>query len=258
MSRLRSLTARITRQTPLFLTIFGAGVFLSTLYAHSVLAELMESSSYQIQFGNFNMTSGEKSSASYTVTDTVGQMGAGPYGQYGSSGYFLGGGFQYIYQVSVFDFRLSKTTIDLGMLDIGVHSTDSHTLTISTSTNHGYTVYAYEDHPLKLKGGSATIPDTTCDAGTCLITAASIWTNQAISGFGYNMTGDDIPVDFASSSYFRPFADRSLSEPMQAVMSSPIRVTNRVATITYKAGIDATNTAGNYSTGVAFVAVPNY
>ncbi len=258
MSRLRSLTARITRQTPLLLTVFGAGVLLSTLYARSVLAELMESSSYQIQFGNFNMTSGEKSSASYTVTDTVGQTGAGPYGQYGSSGYFLGSGFQYIYQVSIFEFQLSKTAIDLGMLEIGVHNTDSHTLTISTSSNNGYTIYAYEDHPLKLKGGSDTIPDTTCDAGTCLTSAAGIWTNQAIHGFGYNMTGDDIPADFTNSSYFRPFADRSLSQPMQVVMSSPIRVTNRVSTITYKAGVQASDTAGNYSTGVAFVAVPNY
>ncbi len=258
MSRLRSLTARITRQTPLLLIIFGAGMLLSTLYARSVLAELMESASYQIQFGNFNMTSGEKSSASYTVTDTVGQTGAGPYGQYGSSGYFLGAGFQYIYQTFVFEFELSKTSIDLGQLTIGTHNTDSHTLTISTTSNHGYAVYAYEDHPLKLTGGSATIDDTTCDSGTCLLTTAGIWTNQSIPGFGYNVSGEGVPADFASGSYFRPFADRSLSQPMQIVMSSPIRVTDHTATITYKAGITATDTAGKYATSVGFVAVPSY
>lgn len=234
-----------------FALIFLAGV-------NPALAELMESASYQIQFGNFNMTSGEKSSASYTVTDTVGQTGAGPYGQYGSSSYFLGAGFQYIYQTSVFSFELSKTNIDFGLLTIGEHKTDSHTITISSSANYGYAVYAYEEHPLKLTAGSATIPNTTCDAGGCTSSSAAIWSNQSIHGFGYNMSGDDIPADFVSSSYYRPFADNSLSEQMQVVMSASTRVTSRTATITYKAGADATDSAGSYATSVAFIAVPSY
>jgi hypothetical protein len=218
----------------------------------------MESSSYQIQFGNFNMTSGEKSSASYTVTDTVGQTGAGPYGQYGSSGYFLGSGFQYIYQVDIFEFQLSKTNIDLGTLIINQHNTDSHTLTISSSSNYGYTIYAYEEHPLKLQTGPDTVPNTTCNAGSCTNSSAQLWTTQTVHGFGYNISGHDTPADFVSTNYFRPFADRSLAEPMQAVMSASTRVTDRVATVTYKAGVDATDAAGAYSTGVSYVAVPKY
>jgi hypothetical protein len=218
----------------------------------------MESPSYVIQFGNFNMTSGEKSSASYNVTDTVGQTGAGPYGQYGSSGYFVGSGFQYIYQFSAFSFILSKTHIDLGELVVGQHNTDFHTISITSSGANGYVVYAYEEHPLRLLNAANTIPNTTCDSGTCTNASAGIWTDTNVRGFGFNISGDDVPGDFLNTTYFRPFADRASAEPMQVVMSSNTPARDRVATVTYKAGVGGTEAAGNYSTGVVYVAVPRY
>ena len=80
------------------------GLGLVRFGAIDVLAETLESSSYVIQFGNFNVTSGEKSNSNYAVTDTVGQTGAGPYGQLGSSTYFVGSGFQYIYPFDQYQF----------------------------------------------------------------------------------------------------------------------------------------------------------
>src|SRR5687768_2947085 len=108
-------------------------LFLFALACPAVLkADELRSDSFVIQFGNFNVTSGEKSSASYSVTDTVGQTADGPFGQYGSSGYFVGSGFQYIYQIDEFAFTISQTAIDLGVLTPGIHNTASHTLTINT------------------------------------------------------------------------------------------------------------------------------
>lgn len=222
-----------------------------------VLAERLESDSYVIQFGNFNITAGEKSSASYNVTDTVGQTGAGPYGEYGTSNYFIGGGFQYIYQIDEFFFQISKLYIDLGTPAANSPTTDSHTLTVSTR-NAGYQVYAYEEHPLRHRNGLYTIPDTTCDAGTCTQSAAALWTNVAIPGFGFNMTGDDIALDFVNANYFRQFADDSNSEAMQVIMSSPNVSVNRRSTVTYKAGITGSQAAGTYETAIVFVAVPSY
>jgi hypothetical protein len=231
---------------------------LATLLARPVLAERLESDSYIIQFGNFNVTAGQKDSASYTVTDTVGQIAAGPYGQYGSSTYFIGSGFQYIYQIQDFKFIISKLAIELGLLSPGGHNTDSHTLTISTRGAGGYTIYAYELHPLRQRQASAFIPDTSCDAGTCTSSLAGLWQNQSVAGFGYNMTGNDIPADFTNLNYFRPFADYSLNAPMQVVMSSTNVATNRQSTVTYKAGVDGDQEAGIYETGVVYIAVPGY
>lgn len=223
-------------------------------------AERLESESYVIQFGNFNMTAGKKTSGtgSYTVTDTVGQTGAGPFGQYGSSSYFVGSGFQYIYQISTFGFSISRTAIDLGELTPGIHNTGSHTVTIRTKGAGGYTLYAYELYPLRHSNGTDTIPDTTCDAGDCTQIAAGVWVDQDIPGFGFNVTGTDKKADFVDNTYFRQFANDSASEAMQPIMSSTDVADNSTGTITYKAGVSGTTAAGNYQTGVVFVAVPGY
>lgn len=237
------------------LAFFMVTILTSVTSAH---ADRLESNSYVIQFGNFNVTSGEKSSSSYNVTDTVGQTGAGPYGEYGSSNYFVGSGFQYIYQIDEFSFELSKQNIDLGTLTVGSHSTDSHTMTITTRGAGGYAVYAYETQPLTHENNSDTIPNTTCDAADCSYTTAGIWSNQAIPGFGYNISGDDTPVAFTDSTYFKAFADNSQSQPQQIVMGSNNIANARTSTVTYKAGITASQAAGNYDTAIIFTAIPGF
>lgn len=223
-----------------------------------IQADLLESDSYQIQFGNLNITSGEKSSASYNVTDTVGQTGAGPFGEYGSSTWFVGSGFQYIYQIDAFSFEISTTEVDLGTLTSSSLSTGNHTLTISTRGAGGYSVYAYEAHPLRHEDGVTTIPDTICDNGLCDETNAEIWTNSSTSGFGFNIDGDDVPSDFVSTSYFRQFADDSAAENAQVVMNSSHTADQRQATVTYQVGMPGNQQAGTYQTHVVYIAVPGY
>ena len=240
--------------------VVGLSIFIGVSFVLSPLvsAENLESSSYKIQFGNFNITSGEKSSASYNVTDTVGQTGAGPYGQYGVSSYFVGSGFQYIYQIDRFKFRLSKTAINFGTLLPNIHQTDSHDIAITSGGADGYIVYAYEAYPLKNSLSVDTIPNTTCDSGTCSYTTAGVWNTVTVPGFGYNMSGNDVPAAFVDSTYYKSFADNSVGNPMQVVMSSVNVANNRVATVTYKAGVSNTQASGDYSTYVVFVAVPGY
>lgn len=233
-------------------------LILSPLLITQASAENLESPSYIIQFGNFNITSGEKSSDSYTVTDTVGQMGAGPFGQPGSSTYFLGSGFQYIYPLNQFRFEISKLNIDLGLLTPLSHNTDSHTLLVRSPGTGGYLVYAYQLHPLRLVNGTAIIPDTTCDNNDCDETVAAEWQNQDIGGFGFNIAGDDVWSDFLSTDYFRQFANNSTNEPMQPVMGTTGVAIDRVTTVTYKAGLFGNEAAGQYETAVVYIAVPAY
>lgn len=236
-------------------------IFVLTL-AHPIkqaLAETLQSDNFTVQFGNFNVTSGKKESDSFKLTDTVGQVAAGPYGNYGSGSFFLGGGFQYIYQLSEFSFNISKIDIDLGEIIPGNFSTDSNQLTISTKGAGGYNIYAYELHKLQnTSDNNYQIPNTSCDSGNCTISSAKTWTNATNDGFGYNMSGNSIPADFVSADYFRPFADESASENMQVVMHSDNVATDERSTVTYKASINPTQGAGSYETSIVFVAVPGY
>lgn len=224
-----------------------------TLMAKSAHAESLKSDNYTIRFGNFNITSGTKTSASYSLTDTVGQTAAG---EFNSAGYTVKAGFQYIYTLFPFSFVISDLTIDFGTLTPSTFTTDTNTLTIS-APGQGYTVTALEDHPLE-RSGSDQIPDTTCDGGTCTQTTAAVWTSTSIYGFGFNMSGNDIPGDFTNSTYFRQFADAESAESPATVMSSNSAGQARVATVTYKINSSASQAAGNYSNIINYVATPTF
>ena len=224
------------------------------IFSPKALAETMLSPSYRIRMGNFNMTSGVKSSASYSLTDTVGQTAAG---LFTSAGYTVKAGFQYMYTLYDFSFALGSLAIDLGTLSSTAFGTGNHTLIVS-APGQGYSVTAYETTPLKLMGGSVTVPDTTCDSGTCDETTAGIWNSPGNPGFGYNMSGDDIPATFAGSTYFRPFPDGSLAETPAVVMTSADAGRDRTATVTYHASIAGSQAAGDYETSVIYIATPVY
>lgn len=233
------------------------GVVLFCFFSNSLgaLAERMTSDDYVIDFGNFNVTSGEKSSGNYKVTDTIGQIAPG---EYDGTGYAVKAGFQYIYPFRNLSLKISKVTVDLGSLTSGSFNTDSHTLIVDTNGAGGYAVRAFENHPLRLQNSSTTIRDTLCDSGTCDENTAGSWTNANNYGFGFNMSGNDVSADFISTSYFRQFADISNSETMKTVMSGNGVSVNRNATVTYKASPEATQTAGLYETLVTYQLIATY
>src|SRR3989339_172597 len=220
---------------------------------HPVSAETMLSPSYRIRFGNFNMTSGTKSSTSYSLTDTVGQTAAG---LFDSNGYVVKAGFQYIYTLYDFAFAISDLSIDFGTLTPSSFSSGSNTLTVS-APGQGYSVTAFETQRLRSSSGDF-VPDATCNSGTCTDSSAGIWDSTSAYGFGYNMVGHDIPGDFQDASYFRPFPDFSLGDSPAIVMSSSAAGENRSANVTYQVNVEGSQAAGNYTTSIVFIATPVY
>lgn len=249
---------RLLSSKKLLIVVTGTVILLLTLVSPAQ-ADRMDSDNYTITFGNFNVTSGKKTDGvNFTLTDTVGQIANGPYGEYGSSSFFVGSGFQYIYQINEFSFTITDVTIDLGTVLPNTHNTATHDLIVNTKGAGGYVVYAFEAHPLRHSTGSFDIPDTSCDASNCTISSANVWTNTSIPGFGFNMTGDDISADFINSTYFRPFADQESADAMQPVMESANVAEDRTSTVTYKVGVDVNQAAGDYQTNINYVAVPGY
>ncbi len=214
----------------------------------------MDSSNYEIQFGNVNIGAKDLSSSSYNLGTTLGQTAAQ---SFSSAGYYVLAGFQYIHTIIPFRFSISDTAIDLGSLTPGVGSTAPTTLTVSFGAAGQYEVTAIEEGPLRTFSDGTSIPDTTCDS-SCTISSADPWTSSASYGFGYNMTGQDIPVDFVNSTYYRPFPDRTQAEAPAIVMSSTDVGRNRQSVMTFKVNVDAVQAAGQYQTVINFVATPTY
>jgi len=214
----------------------------------------MSSDGYIIQWGNVNIGGGRKTSDSYTLTDTLGQIAPG---RYESAGYIVRAGFQYIHSIIPFTFTISDITIDFGSLTPQSPVTQTNTLTVSAGGAGGYQVLAFENHPLR-SDNNDEIPDTTCDNGNCSETNAEVWTQNTTYGFGYNMSGDDVPTEFVDATYFKQFADEESGETPQVVMSSDTATKSSVATVTYKVNISSLQAAGKYENALVFIAVPGY
>ena len=97
---------------------------LLALFPSTVLAQRFSSPSYLINWGNFNLTSGSKTSPNYRLTDTVGQNAPG-YSE--GDGMAVKAGFQYIYDTfDYLNFTIDKLLIDFGTLEPGIEVTDTN------------------------------------------------------------------------------------------------------------------------------------
>lgn len=244
---------------PRLLCSLAMTIIIVLFFPIVVNAQHFTSASYIIDWGNFNITSGKKTSTNYSLTDTVGQNAPGPYQ---STGYIVKSGFQYIYETfNQFTFVIDNLDINLGTLVAGVASTATNTITISTPSGHGYQILTQYNHPLSLTSGT-TIPDTSCDSGLCTPSLSAVWNSTSAYGFGYNViginssavaTGIGTSSYFGNSTYFRPFSSTG-----RVVMSEVSPVQNRSARVSYKTNISTVQAAGNYQASIIFTAVPHY
>lgn len=232
------------------LFLVGSFLFISTTHAQ----ERVESSNFRIEFPNLNSGAGIPSSSSYRLNTTLGQTGPG---EYSSTGYRVKAGFQYINSIIPFSFSISDIQKNFGSLSPQTPITTTSTITVSAGGAGGYSVKASENNPLTTPDNLNAIVDTLCDT-TCSETTAGSWTATNKYGFGFNMSGDDVPADFTNSNYYRQFADRSNSESEQVIMSSTNVGRSRTATITYKVNISDTQPSGSYKNIITFTAIPSY
>lgn len=233
----------------------GLFVYLSPL----ANADTMSNSIYTIRWGNFNMVSGKPTNSAYKVSYTSGQVAPG---LYTGSNYIVRAGFQYIYSLVPFSFKISNTSIDFGTISPTYPVTRANTLEVTNQSAGGYAVTGYENHSLLIPAAGASIPDTTCDNGLCTETTSGPWTGASslTYGFGYRcdpVTTNYCSSDFNTADYFKQFADISKTETPQSIFSGSVG-SNQQAQITYKVNISATQPAGHYTNIITYIATPTF
>lgn len=248
--------------------IFFTFLFLSLFLPPIVKGVDMESSLYQIKYGNVNIGALHPTSANYSLSTTIGQTAAQ---EFSSSGYIVKAGFQYWHSIVPFTFSISDNTINLGSLLPDTPSTATTNLSVSFGAAGNYQVTAVEEGPLQTMGGEV-IDDTSCDSGSCDETTAAAWTSNSTYGFGYKMSGEDVPATFTTcgANCYRRFANSQAlptAETPVVVMSSnnvTVDLTSKPkdiihqSTVTFKANVSGNQAAGSYQTVINFVAIPTY
>jgi hypothetical protein len=243
---------------PIYLLV---GVFLlgqRVLTVPASLAFTMSGGNYILEMGNLNSFSGEATGSDKGISFNSGQS---------PQGLSLGGnkkvklGFQYIHPLRGFSFSLSQSLIDFGVLSPTNPVTRNTILRVNNSSAEGFSVTASEDHPLQSAASGQSIPDTTCDNGTCTDLISGPWQNTLTYGFGYRcdpITDRDCADGFSNSESYKQFSDTSKGETGQAVMVSATNGSNKQVKITYKVNISGTQPPGSYTNTITFIAVPTF
>lgn len=138
---------------------------------------------------------------------------------------------------------LSSDRIDFGVLRPTVPVLRETSLKITTTNNFPYSIFAFEDGPLKF--GTSVIPDTTCDNGTCSEVIKSAWTNPLVFGFGMSLDGEN----------YQQLANEGEGEVKQAILKDK---NEEQAKIIYKLNVPNTQISGIYSNTITFILVPDY
>jgi len=241
------------------LLVFGF-LFLALNSAPPVGAvSSISSDNYRIVWPNLNMGAGTTSSTGYKLNTTTGQTAPG---LYSSTGYRVKAGFQYIHSIIPFAFSLSVISLNFGTLTANVLTNEQTlTLTVDSGSAGGYQVKVEESDPLTSTSGK-TIVDTTCDAADSCDqdTDFGTWTDTGTYGFGYTMSGDDVPAGFSSGTKFRNFADAPGESPVKIMGKTPAEggtaSKNKTATLTARINISNTQAAGTYRNVLTFIAIP--
>ena len=112
----------------------------------------MQSSTYKIPFDSLNISGGSEDSASYGLSEAVGQLASG---ESESSNYRLRAGF-FTDLPPVLIFNVTSNSVDLGTLSTSGPAAATSTFDAATNADYGYAV-TISGSTLTHSGGSATI-----------------------------------------------------------------------------------------------------
>ena len=183
------------------------------------------------------------------------------YDVYLGQNYKIENGFERPMLGSPFNFSISSDLIEFGTLTPNNPVIRTNTLSVSSRSTAGYSIFIFQNHQLQSSENSTFIPDTTCDNGACTQTTSASWGGSTVYGFGYrcdNKAGTDCPSGFLNPSFFKQFPDPSRQEEWEQVMKGLLQEKEKTSQITYKVNISSAQKPAKYVNTLTYIAVPNF
>ena len=152
----------------------------------------------------------------------------------------------------------TASAVPFGLMNSNAFKKGCQTLTLNTNGGNGYSLTSQETDQLT-NAGLQTIPDTTCDTGTCTESTAAAWTTASANhGLGHTCVGLDCITGYSTGSNFRQFASIADAETAVQMMSSSSPVTNSTSTVVYKISTSGSQPSGDYSNVVVYIATAQF
>jgi hypothetical protein len=154
----------------------------------------------------------------------------------------------------------TATSVPFGTISPNAFYQGCQDLIVSTNAGNGYSVTVQESSVMRTVDGRLSIPDTTCDGGTCSESAGAAWTNATKNGLGhtcFNQLNHDCNASYSSGTNFRQAANLAAGETAQSVMSSSTAAT-ATGRVKYRLSTSAAQSAGIYTTIISYTIYATY
>lgn len=200
-----------------------------------VFGDTMSSSSFIITSDDLTAGGGKINSASFIAESDIGGKATGE--DAASASFKACAGYPCTLTVTPsITFTVSPNSINLGTLTSSVTATGTTTITTTENASSGYVTTVVADGHLRTTGGQF-VPDVADGAVT-----------TGAGEYGIGLTGAD-----------RAFTDdRSVTTSLRTVASNAGAVTGSAVTVTFKAAISNTVTAGSYSQIATFISTGTF
>lgn len=204
----------------------------------------------RIEWGNLNTFSERKTSETFYLVDTGGQLGIDVYT---SANYKIMAGFGFYYSLIPFTFQIdSETSFNFLQLKPNHPQTATSILNVTSGAAHGYTVTVKQNHQLeKVDKPSTFIQDTIGDNSDITHLQEGLWASNTTHGFGYTLD-NLVGTDAVFTTGYRQFADESNNEqPVIIVENTGVTRTSSVR-VGYKINIGGSQEAGYYTSKIYY------
>lgn len=182
----------VFRKTTLFFVIIIASVSLAPTIA--ALAQVMQSSNYQIESDSINIGGGFASSSSYTLEDTVGEQATG---RSSSTVYQLRAGYQQMQEVYLAITPAADVSMTPAISGItGGQSSGTTSVTVTTDNRAGYQLTIAAEGSPAMQSGANSIADYVPAGSDPDFTFT---TDTTDAHFAYSPEGVDIVTRFEDS-----------------------------------------------------------
>lgn len=167
-------------------------------------------------------------------------------------------GLQSIYQTGPIAFSVNADILDFGQITPS-NPVIRNVILSATSESLNYQIFSFESNPPRTINNQS-LPDTSCDEGSCSHSQSSIWENNLTYGFGFRCISKSILycIEDFDKDYYRQFADISTGEKSTPVMNGLKNKEAQAAEISLKINASGTQEPGTYSNIVTFILVPSY
>lgn len=158
----------------------------------------------------------------------------------------------------------TAASVTFGSVALGAFNNLAQHLSCVTNASGGYIITVYENDTLSSPG--STIPDTTCESGTCAWNDAdgSPWT-EAVDHYGFGYSVQNIGASLVSPSYGSNPGDFAAvpfghgSSQARTIMSNNDRLTQvETAFVCYRLNVSPLQTAGTYQNQLTYTATATF